>query len=64
MARLFVVGQVVAHHASHVEVVGQLEVEHWVVNLPCPHLLDIFLRAHLVGILMIVWYSPAKHYGL
>ena len=63
MFRLLVVGQIVAHHLAHVEIVAQLERQHRVENLFLTHLRDIFLRAQLVGILMIVRYASAKHDG-
>lgn len=61
---LLVAGQIVAYHTAHVEVVGQLEGEHGVVDLTTAHFLDVLLGAHLVGILVIVGYASAKHDGL
>ena len=64
MLRLLVVGQIVAHDAAHVEVVAQLERQHRVVYLARAYAFDIFLGSHLVGILVIVWYSSAEHDSL
>ena len=61
---LLVIGQIVADDAAHVEIIGQLEREHRVVDLARAYLLDIFLRAHGVGILVVVGYATAKHNGL
>ena len=61
---LLVAGQIVAYHTAHVEVVGQLEGEHGVVDLTAAHFLDVLLGAHLVGILVIVGYASSKHDGL
>ena len=61
---LFVVGQVVAHHLAHVEVVGELEGEHGVVDFLLAHLVDVFLGAHLVGILVVVGDAASEHDGL
>ena len=46
------------------EVVGQLEVEHRVVNLPRPHLLDVLLGPHLVGVFVEIGDAPSEHDGL
>ena len=64
MLGLFVVGQVVAHHLAHVEVVGELEGKHGVVDFLLAHLVDVFLGAHLVGILVVVGDAAAEHDGL
>ena len=64
VAGLLVVGQVVAHHLAHVEVVGELEGQDGVVNLLLAHLVDVFLGAHLVGILVVVGDAAAEHDGL
>ena len=61
---LFVVGQVVAHHLANVEVIGELEGEHGVINLLLAHLVDVFLGAHLVGIFVVVGDAAAEHDGL
>ena len=64
VARLLVVGQVVAHDLAHVEVVRELEEQHRVVDFTLAHLVDVLLGAHLVGILVVVGQAPAEHDGL
>ena len=64
MFGLLVVGQVVGHDLTHVEVVGKLEGQHGVVYLTFAHLFDILLRPHLVGVFMIVRNTAAEHDGL
>ena len=61
MLRLLVVRQIVAYNSAHVEIVRQLECKHRVIDFARAYLLDILLRAHGVGILMIVRYSATKH---
>lgn len=61
MARLLVVGQVVGHDAAHMEIVRELEGQHRIVNLARAHLSDILLRAHPVGVLIVVGDAAAEH---
>ena len=61
MLRLLIVGQVIGHHLAHVEIVGQLERKHRIINFTQAHFVDIFARAHTVGILIIIGYASAKH---
>ena len=64
MFRLLVVGQVVAHHLAHVEVVGELEEQYRVEYLALAHLVDVLFGAHVVGILVVVGQPAAEHDGL
>ena len=61
MLGFLIVGKIVAHHLAYMEVVAQLERQHRVVYLLLLYLIYIFLRAQLVGILMIVGDAPAEH---
>ena len=63
MFRLLVVGQVVAHHLAHVEIVGELEEQHRVEYLALAHLVDVLFGAHVVGIFVVVGQPTAKHDG-
>ena len=64
MLGLLVVGQIVGHDLTDVEVVGKLEGQHRIVNLPFAHLLDILLRTHPICVFMVVRDTAAEHDGL
>ena len=61
VAGLLVVREVILHHAADVEVVGELEGEDRVVDFAAADLVDVFLRLHLVGILVVVRDASAEH---
>ena len=64
VAGFLVVREVILHHAADVEVVGELEGEDRVVDFAAADLVDVFLRLHLVGILVVVLDATAEHDSL
>ena len=61
---LLIARKIVADDAAHVEIIGKLEGKNRVIDFTVSYMLDILLRAHLIGILVIVWYTTAKHDSL
>ena len=61
---LLIARKIVADYAAHVEIIGKLEGKNRVIDFTVSYMLDILLRAHLIGILVIVWYTTAKHDSL
>ena len=58
---LLITRKIVADDTANVEVVGKLEGKNRVIDFTVSYVLDVLLRAHLVGILMIVWNTTTKH---
>lgn len=63
MARLLVVGQIVAHYFTDMEIVRELEQQHRIDNFTLAHFVYIFLGAHLFRILMVVGQTAPEHDG-
>ena len=63
VARLLVVGQIVAHYFTDMEIVRELEQQHRIDNFTLAHFVYIFLGAHLFRILMVVGQTAPEHDG-
>ena len=61
---LLIARKIVADYAAHVEIIGKLEGKNRIIDFTVSYMLNILLRAHLIGILVIVWYTTAKHDSL